>query len=312
MQGYFATFPAGTFEIIVKHLKSFSLDELKIIEHDDSSVIFESSLNKEKLIELRYFTNTYLVIDNKTSLVKKIIDGRFFRLMLIREGEPSQMNMTERAKLEESIKHNFHLEPNTRLSRNDFYLMERSSGNKLLTLRLPRAKFKRDKMFAGELRPEFADILCLAAGLKAKHILVDMFAGYGAIPYEAVRGFGCGRVIAVDNKKIPNRHEHPFIMWYDHDSSNLNFIDDNSVDRVITDPPWGQYDSTTDNMSELYSDFMKEVQRVLKPDCVATILSGYKGAEQIFERQNQLRLIRKWNVLVSGKKATIFKLQKSK
>lgn len=69
---YFATFPAGTFEIIVKQLKTFKLDKLKIIEHDDSSVIFKASLPIERLIELRYFTNVYLVVENKQSVNKKL------------------------------------------------------------------------------------------------------------------------------------------------------------------------------------------------------------------------------------------------
>lgn len=312
MNQYFATFPAGTFDIIVKHLKSFKKEELKIIEHDDSSVSFEASLSIEKLIEIRYFTNVYLKVNNLNPLIKTIIKGRYFRLMLLRAGSPSPIIASDRAKLELQIKNNYGLIPNTHLSKNDFYIIERSSGKMLLTLRLKRAKFKRDKLMAGQLRPELANVLCLAAGLKSKFSLIDMFAGYGFIPLEAVRGFGCKQVIAIDSKRLISRPEFNEIKSLMGNASNLDFLNENSVDRVITDPPWGIYDSQIVDLTSLYNSFIAEIQRILKTDGVAVILTGYSGANKCFETATKLRLIKKWNILVSGKKATIYKLQKTR
>jgi hypothetical protein len=84
VNSYYATFPAGCYNIIVKHLKSFELDEFKIAEHDDSSVLFESSLPIEKLIELRYFTNVYFVVNDAKPLPKSLLKGKYFRLMLLK------------------------------------------------------------------------------------------------------------------------------------------------------------------------------------------------------------------------------------
>ena len=308
---YFATFPAGTFNLIAKRLKGFKLNELRIIEHDDSSVIFQSSLQIERLVELRYFTNVYLIADNTATVPKSAFKGRYFRLMLLKDGAPQPIAQSERAELEAKIKREFRLEPNTHLSKNNFYLIERASGRKLFTLRLPRAKFKREKLRAGELRSELAHILCLAAGIKAKHTVLDMFAGYGSIPYEAIRGFGCKQAIAVDNQKLPNRHEHPSIEWHGADATNLDFIADSSVDRVVTDPPWGIYDTEISDMSALYVDSTKEMLRILKPDGVAVILSGYDKAAECLKQVEGLELIGHWNVLISGKKAVILKLQKT-
>ena len=162
-----------------RDIKSFQLNELKIIEHDDSSVTFESLLSIEKLSELRYFTNVYLVLDDSDSTVKSVFRGSYFRLMLLKNGTAHQLGVSERTKLESRIKHEFGLEPNTHLSKNDFYVIERLSGNRLFTLRLPKAGFKKEKLSKGELRPELAYILCLSVGMKAKYTLVDMFAGYG-------------------------------------------------------------------------------------------------------------------------------------
>ena len=312
MNSYYATFPAGCYDIIVKHLKSFKLDEFKIAARDDSSVLFESSLPIEKLIELRYFTNVYFVVDDAKPLPKSLLKGKYFRLMLLKEGAPQSIQQDEKEEFKTKIKQTYKLEPNTHLSKNDFYLIERKSGKKLLTLRFPKAKFKREKLSAGELRPELAHILCLAAGVKAKHVLLDMFAGYGSIPYEAVRGFGCRNVTAVDIKRLPGRHEYPAIEWQEADARNLDHVQDNSIDRVVTDPPWGIYDAEVDDLSSLYKDFTEEMTRTLRPGGVAVVLSGFEEAAEYFEGAKTLQLINKWNVLVSGKKATIYKLQKTR
>lgn len=72
---YFTTFPAGCYEIIAKSLKGFKLEELKIIVHDESSVTFLSSFSPERLIELRFLTNIYLVVQDLAQ-VKKITPKR--------------------------------------------------------------------------------------------------------------------------------------------------------------------------------------------------------------------------------------------
>ena len=310
MRRYFSTFPAGCYEIISRNIKSFQLNDLKIVEHDDSSVIFESLLPIERLTELRYFTNVYIVLEGSAPTIKPVLRGKYFRLMLLKNGTANQLEVSERTKLESKIKQEFGLEPNTHLSKNDFYVIERLSGNRLFTLRLPKAGFKKEKLSKGELRPELAYILCLSAGMKAKYTLVDLFAGYGSIPAEAIRGFGCKNVIAIDSQLLPKRHEYSAITWHKADARDLNFITNNSVDRVITDPPWGNYDSQIDNLQSLYVDFTKEMTRILKPNGIAVVLSGYDKAQECLEKTGNLLLIKKWNILVSGKKAMIFKLQK--
>ena len=306
---YLATFPAGCYEIIAKSLKSFSLDELTLIEHDDSSVTFSSSFRVEKLIELRFFTNIYLVIENLSDLPESYLKGDYFRLMQLKDGSPQALSAVERSEIEESITRNLGLKANTHLSLNDFYLISRSGNQAFLSLRLSRAKFKREDLQAGELRPELAHILCLAAGVKAKDTVLDMFAGYGSIPFEASRGFGCKRVLAVDNQTLPGRHVHSAITWHTADASKLDFIASGTIARIVTDPPWGAYNANDVQDLELqYDNFTKEIARTLKPGGIAVVLTGWAEAEEHLTKH--LKLVAKWNILVSGKKATIFKLQK--
>jgi 16S rRNA G966 N2-methylase RsmD len=308
MYTYFATFPAGMFELIARQLKRFALSELKILEHDDSSLVFEASLTVERLIELRFFTNVFLVVDDVKNTPRQALRGSNYRLMLLKNGAPQPLPATERAHLEAGLK-KLRLEPDARASRNDFYVIERASGKKLLGLRLARAKFKRDKRPDGELRPELAHLLCLAAGIKAKHVVLDPFAGYGAIPYEAVRGFGCKRVIAVDQRKLGNRHDHQAIHWHEGDARQLDFVADRSVDRVVTDPPWGAYDKSSD-LGDTYNKALHEIARVLKPAGVAVILCGSDALDQAIQQARGFTLLKSYSILVSGKKARVVKLQK--
>lgn len=307
---YFATFPAGCYGIILKQLKSFSMDELAIITHDESSVTFRSSFRVERLIELRFFTNIYFITEDLRYFPTDILKGDYFRLMLLLDGAPQALSAEKRAAVQQDITKNLRLAPNTHLSLNDFYLIKRSEGEEFLGLRLARAKFKREELQAGELRPELAHILCLAAGVKAKDKVLDMFAGYGSIPFEAVRGFGCKQVIAVDNKVLPGRHENSSIKWHMADAASLEAVATNSISRVVTDPPWGMYgEQTEQNLDQQYADFAKEMVRVLKPGGIAVVLTGWPDAEQYLTKY--FNLVAKWDILVSGKKACIYKLQRS-
>ena len=309
MMKYFATFPAGSYPIIAKHLKSFRIDELRLIGNDDSSVTFEASLPVNRLTGIRYFTNIFLVAQD--ALPSDALNGRFFRLIGINKGKPQAIDEKLRSELLSKIETTYKLNNDTHKSKNDFCWIEREGGKQFLCLRLTQPLFKNHVTSAGELSPQLANILCLAAGITSKTRMLDMFAGYGAIPYEAVRGFNCKEVIAVDIEVMPNRREASAITWHKADACKLDFIEENSIDKIVTDPAWGAYDQKSYNLPSLYEGFIKEAARVLKPAGVAIILSGYDEAERYLKECKELELISMWNVLVSGKKAMIYKLRKN-
>ena len=312
MNRFFATFPAGTYDVIVRDLKGYRMDELVIVENDDSSVVFDSRLSVEKIIEIRYFTNAYLVIDRPADVEAEFIKDKFYSVAMLKDGTPAKLESRERAQIENEIEDALGLEKNTHRSRNNFVVIERASGARFLTLRLARAKFKRENQAAGELRPELAHVLCLAARIKAKHRVLDMFAGTGAIPLEAVRGFGCRDVVAVDERFIETRHDNAAISWFTADARSLPFIDDCSIDRVVTDPPWGMYDAEIADLDALYTGFSREAARVLKPDGFLVVLTGYDDAARCIDATEKLKPVSQWPILVSGAKSRIIKLQKTR
>lgn len=311
MSRYFATFPAGFYGLIVKQLKSYKLDELKVLGNDESSITFESSLHAERLIEIRYFTNVYLIIDDLANTPANLIKNEYYSLMMLQDGTPRAMSASTTQEIKNKIESKLKLKFNAHLARNNFYLISRKSGDEFLSLRLPRAKFKRQKLQAGELRPEIAHLLLLFAGMKAKHKLLDPFAGFGSIPYEAVRGFGAKDVLAINKELLGARHILPEIIWTDGDAADLKSIESSSIDKIVTDPPWGIYNQQDpSDLKNMYRDFLIEARRVLKSTGAIVILSGndYMGEEILQSRI--FNITQDFPVLISGKKATVYRLVK--
>lgn len=298
---YLATFPAGTYPIISRQLKKFDVGELGIASHDDSSVTFTSNLRHERLIELRFFTNVFLIFEGKLGKYQKAIKGNAYRLGALTEGAPSEIPVERRRSLQTVIEKEFSLRGQSHGALNDFFLLRRN-GQEMLSLRLSRAKHKREELPKGALRPEVAHILLLAAGVRAKDTLLDPFAGSGSIVTEAQRGFGARTVLAFDTEP-----QQPFIKAGD--ATNLGAVKDSSVDRIVTDPPWGQYQGYS-NLADLYGSFLSEAKRVLKPRGIIVILVGDIPEKGVFLPAAGFELLKQYSVLISGKKATVIKLQK--
>lgn len=318
MRRFFATFPAGAYDIVARDLKRFKMSELVMREHDDSSLVFDTTLTDERIIEMRYFTNAYRVLDRASDLDSSSLTGRFYQLTFLRNGQPESLPDHERESIEREIGSTFHLIKDAHKSRNNFVLIERANGSRFLTLRLSRAKFKRDDLEPGELRPELAHVLCVAARLSASHTVVDPFAGHGAIALEAVRGFGCRSVHASDIELDPARRRHDSIDWHAADARALAYLHDAAVDRIITDPPWGHH-ALDPAIAELYTGFAAEALRVLRPDGLLVVLTGLTDAADAFAtaresnpdaRTTLFEPLGSWNVLVSGRSASILKYRK--
>lgn len=314
MSTYIATFPAGCFEIISRKLKEFTMSELKIVNHDESSVTFTTSLLREQLIDIRYFTNLFLILNvDRLVSYRKMIKSDGYRIYALTRGNPVEIDPAVRAQIARNIEESLQLRAHTARYSNDFVLLARGSEEPVLTLRLPRAKHKREQSPPGALRPELANILLILAGVRPKDTLLDPFAGYGSIPVEAMRGFGLKNVIAVEkNLDVADRIVKEGIQTHIADASNLHMLNHESVDKVVTDPPWGIYEEQSDaDLKTLYEKSLAEIHRVLKPQGIAVILSGNETLSRILESTPDFSVIKSFPILVSGKKATLFKLQKS-
>jgi len=313
-RSFIATYPAGCYDIVARELKKFSVNELKIISHDESSVMFDSTLTLERLIELRFFTNIFMILkDGKLLSYKPYLKGSSFRLIALVNGKPTSIADSERNVLSGSITKELHLKANAARYSNDFVLVKRDNNSELLTLRLPRAKHKREKLPQGALRPELAHILLLVSGIKAKDTLLDPFAGYGSILYEASRGFGLKHTIAIEkDAELVKQLEGKGFEVRQGDAASIKDVASGSVDKIVTDPPWGIYgDTKSQELRGIYAQALNEIKRVLKQKGIAVFLSGSRILDETILSSPDFELLKSYPVLVSGKKATIYKLQKT-
>jgi len=333
MNQYYATFISGTSDIIMRRLKKLPINQLKVSYIEDGLVTFSSSYPPERIIEFSFFNNTFLVLkdfgvqstsnlekmattilsqslpDNKE--LSRLMQGRRIRLAAVEESQ--LVKLANHHNLEQHIIQQL---GSGEAGVAQFQLILRRSGKGLFSIRLARPRYKRLNRPAGALRAELVNILCLVANINSKDIVLDPFAGYGTIIDECLDGFHARKVIAVEldeklAKQLESSHKNKNLEAVHGTATNLSFIDDNSVNKIITDPPWGLYGNLKQQeLLDLYEQSLNEMARVLKSGGIAVILSGNSYLTSMTQSVKQLERIKTYNILVSGKKASIIKLRK--
>jgi tRNA G10 N-methylase Trm11 len=92
-------------------------------------------------------------------------------------------------------------------------------------------------------------------------------------------------------------------------------VPDQSIDSIVTDPPWGLYQSGTapkeGELQAFYAEIFREFERMLKPSGTLVLLSACKAeVDACLEKSARLRAEKKYDVLVSGKKARVWVMRK--
>jgi|LSQX01.1.fsa_nt_gb tRNA G10 N-methylase Trm11 len=199
----------------------------------------------------------------------------------------------------------------------EFWFILRSEGIDFFGTRISYNYDKIKSKQKGKLKTELAHLLSFLSAPSPKDIILDPFAGYGAIPKERIHSFPYKFLIAVDQDKSltlklkNNLSKHRNIEILCANALNLKEIKDETMDKIITDPPWGEYQKI-DNLVAFYIDMLKAFKRMLVNKGIAVILTGsvekFEGAilqfKNFFEGQKKLK------ILVSRKKASIFKIIK--
>jgi tRNA G10 N-methylase Trm11 len=91
------------------------------------------------------------------------------------------------------------------------------------------------------------------------------------------------------------------------DALNLTRYQDGSIHAIVTDPPWGHFAKTEAPIAEFYRDMLREFVRLLRPDGRLVILTAETAAlDAAIERCERLLILRRFNILLSGKKASVY------
>jgi tRNA (guanine6-N2)-methyltransferase len=196
----------------------------------------------------------------------------------------------------------------------ELWLSYRSEGYGFLLLRLTRHTAHEKVLDKGALRPELAWMLCWLSEPREGELMLDPFCGSGAIPLMRAAQFPRGLVLASDldaalveklKAKVKEGDLKRRVVVRQGDARQLSRYEDGSIHKIVTDPPWGSFQELAAGPEAFYREVLTELERVLAPGGLLVILLA-RGAQL----PTTLELVESWPILVSGKKAEVYKLRK--
>jgi len=294
--------------------------------------MYESSAKAEVIEKLSFVTNSFYVLRHfvgsdlatmAAAIVKERLDlplalprGKTFRVVTSVANQLVAVDHSILEALERRITENTGLRSHRSKPDFEFWLAQRSEGHGFFSLRLSHHKAYDKILRKGELRPELANILCRLSDPKPKELFLDPFCGSGAIPIQRATAFAEGLVIASDQdeslvellrERIKDLGLKKRVVVRRDDALHLTRYQDGAIHAIVTDPPWGHFVKTDAPIADFYRDMLKEFVRLLRADGRLVILTAEIAAmDDAAKRFDRLALLRKFNILLSGKKASVY------
>ena len=338
MATYFSTFPAGAESIVEKGLHKLDSGVLVASKHS-GMVIYESKLPIADIEKIRFFNNSFSLLYeikgtptlremlNKLRTdelfikeLRKVVPdkARTFKIVASVENQNVVMPPIQRKKLEIYIADETRLSLSPQHPNNEIWIIQRKEGFVLVGLRLTYTDPSIYKSKKGELSPQMANIMCQVSEPSPNDIVLDPFAGYGGIVFERAKAFPYKKIIAIEKdsnlvRKMKERAKSfDTNLLIEQGNAGSLKLADKSVNVIITDPPWGIYErGINGDIEVLYQKMLEEFRRVLTKEGRLIVLTGAKDIfEEILKHISNLKMIAKNDVLVSGKKAAIYKVVK--
>lgn len=342
---YFSTFVTGFSNVVADNLpKHINVSKIDLLL--DGLIVYTTNVDIKQIRKLNYLNNTFALLklfdrknrksvdqmlesvlaDNSIneSISSYVHNKKSFRIIISKENQLISANKKLVRKLEEKISENANLTPDRSLSDIEFWLLMRSEGEAFFCMRLTKNPNQEKYLEKGELRPELASILCLMSDPGNKDIFLDPFCGYGSIPIQRllIPKIRYEEIIALDNKpELTGRLRHKIDKFREtkkigkftikeSDSLRMSSLEDNSVTKIVTDPPWGLRASKLDDISKFQNDMIHELYRVLAKEGILVILIKKDVFDETLQKnRDKFKLIKEYTTLVSGQKASAYKLQ---
>jgi len=344
---YFASFAAGM-QFIVKDILEKRMTDLKIYQLFDGAVLFETNKTYDKF-DIYCFNNIFSVITfmkKKTpkdinSFIQQIIRLKLqndvisnnikkhhtFRVVVSSENQLFSIDNALRVKLENLISSQSKLKLNRSNSDIEFWILYRTEGFCYFMKRLSKHTAYEKILNKGELHPEITFFMNWLAESDKNDIVLDPFCGNGAIPLRRALNFPAKQIYAFDvdnaminivHKKIKQNNslvniKNLFIKQVDIKNLDKEFQHE-SIDKIITDPPWGHYNNDNKiKIEEFYNLSLSKMANVLKTNgLIVLLVSRQIDIESLIKPFPNLLLLQNFNVLISGKKANLVKIKKIK
>jgi len=169
----------------------------------------------------------------------------------------------------------------------------------------------RPHLARGRLRPEICAALARVEPLGGVDLVMDPFAGSGAIG-EACLDAGANSVWLNDLDAKGERFDRTDVKWTRADFRKLR-VPIGSIDAIVTDPPWGRYWKVRHGIDHLYRDIGGVAGTWLRPGGALVLLTGAPDvAVELMLEAGKLRSELALPVLVNGSKARVIRARKGR
>lgn len=328
MAEYISTFTTGFSDLIPEALYKL-LPGSRILKVYDGLVSYCYDGKEENIERVLVFNNTFLVIrkyqgcDCKlNSMAKNVISikrlpssKKTFRVRYSVNNQFVSIDKSYTRRIEENICRLTKARIDRVSPQTEYWFIKRSENIGFFCRLLNKRKHTEKNLNKGELRPELAYLICMLGELSKDSVVLDPFVGYGSIPKQIKRYFPCKKIIASDLssscigelKSIFGKSNK--VQFAARDALDMRDIISSSIDVIITDPPWGYYEDI-DDIEQFYKKMLKEFCRVLKDKGNIVILSARKSEFEAASVNQNLKICKKIDTLVNGKKASVYLLNK--
>lgn len=308
MRRYIATFAPG-FESIVGTLLAEALEGAVPAAVSSGMLTFDYAGPPERAAGVIFFNNVFLVVQQWNSsaipfddLVRRAVKSdllgplahearrpgaRTFRVRYSRENQFAQVDRKTMDAAESYVSRRTGLVPDRFDPDMEFWFMARREGQSFFAALETKKASTESYLAPGELRPEIVQLIVgLARARESDRVILDPFAGHGAIPARLAAVCPDSRILAsdIDPALAEGLRErfagNPRLEVTCADALDLRGVADSSVDLIVTDPPWGCWDAESyrgdNSLDTLYRGMLREFGRVLKPGARAFVLTGAK------------------------------------
>ena len=334
VRSYYSTFIPGLLQPVEEALRS-ALPDSRIVLPLDGLIVYETDAKVEAIRKLPFVTNTFYILKRFAGLDAQALPGmamnilddpdssfdtpvaftrrNTFRIVTSVANQLVALDNDILQRLEQRVTERIGIQPHRSKPDFEFWLAQRSEGYGFFSLRLSHHKAYDKTLQKGELRPELANILCRLSEPSAKELFLDPFCGSGAIPIQRARMSPAGLVLAsdIDVQKVSDLKARvkaldltKRIVVRAGDALDLARYEAGSIHKIVTDPPWGHFAQLSSSITDFYGRMMGEFVRVTREGGLIVVLTA--ETEALENSLGRLTMVKKFNILLSGKKACVY------
>ena len=275
MKHWYASVNYGLEIFASKILKAHGAKNIKTL---DSALTFSCPHE----INVKCINNLFMVLssyfsENILNAAKRIpgeqfmfpkLKGKTFRIIVMDCGKLRPIPFNTMNDIEKSVSRQTRLSVNRANPDVEIWLNRRNDNSVYFMLRVRKHRSFDKTLKKGELRPDVVEIMIHEAEIDKDSVVADLFGGWGAIAAAVVESGRYKKVYTGDindecvkhqKKRLRDKRDCLVQKW---DARKLP-LDDKSVDAIVTDPPWGEYEAIDTPL--FYDGFIGEAARVLRP-----------------------------------------------